>query len=571
MINIKRISLYILLSVLPAVALFASGNSTAVAQEPAISVELDRSSLSVGEELELTVRVRGTGEVSPPILPQIEGLDLVESTVTRQIGIAQGQPTTESLHKYRFRATKVGQLTIGAIEVWVGSTKFATEPIQIEVFESSGLPASRAAFVVPEGLAGQDYFAEAVVDNPTPFIGEQVVYTFRYYSKPPLQRLPSYNPPPFTGFWKSTELDPVQFDVISSGQTYHVAEQQTVIFPAVSGTTAIGPASLAVPSGPGGALETIQTLPLSIDVKPLPPGAPVGFDGAVGDFKISADIRSISGDVNQLITLTFTLQGRGNIALLPDPGWPETRELKAFTSTPEVTTRFKDGLLQGTRIYERLLVPQITGDFVLPPIVYAFFDPVAEIYREVSTAGIPISVVLGEDAPIEILAPGLKDIMAAPAVLTSTGRPYTAMPIYWGAWGAPLLVLLTAGAWAWRAQRREANAPLVRQRRARRNARGVLSRARKTGDDPFSASFRSLTGYLGDKLDYPVNGMTEERLCHTLAENGVSDGLVQRVQTCLASDEKGRYEPLSNISGYGATLIDETEQLIADLEKEFKK
>ena len=93
----------------------------------------------------------------------------------------------------------------------------------------------------------------------------------------------------------------------------------------------------------------------------------------------------------------------------------------------------------------------------------------------------------------------------------------------------------------------------------------------RPGGDPFSASFISLTGYLGDKLDYPVIGMTEERLCHTLAENGVPDGLVQRVQTCLASDEKGRYEPLGNISGRGAALVDETEQLIADLEKEFKR
>ena len=481
MINIKRLSLYLLLSVLPAVAFFALGYSTASAQTPTISVEVDRSSLSVGEVLELTVRVRGTGEVSPPILPQIEGLDLVDSRVTRQIGITQDQSTTESLHEYSFKATKVGQVTIGAIEVYVGSTKIATEPIQVEVFESSGPSGSRAVFVVPEGLAGQEYFAEAVVDNQTPFIGEQVVYTFRYYSLRPLQQLPPYNPPAFTGFWKSRELDPVKSDVISSGRTYYVAEQRMVIFPAVSGTTAIGPANLAVPSGSGGALETIQTLPLSIDVKPLPPGAPVGFNGAVGNFTISADIRSISGDVNQLITLTFTLQGRGNLDLLPDPDWPEARELKAFTSTPEVTTRFNDGILQGTRVYERLLVPQITGDFVLPPITYAFFDPVTEIYREVSTAGIPISVVLGEDAPIEILAPGLKDIMAAPAVLTSTGRPYTAMPFYWGAWGAPLLVLLVAGAWSWRAQRREANAPLVRQRRAGRNAKGVLSKARKTG------------------------------------------------------------------------------------------
>ena len=160
--------------------------------------------------------------------------------------------------------------------------------------------------------------------------------------------------------------------------------------------------------------------------------------------------------------------------------------------------------------------------------------------------------------------------MAAPAVLSSAGRPYTALPFYWGAWGAPLLVLLIAGIWAWRAKVREANAPIMRQRRARRNARKLLSRARKTGDDPFSASFLSLTGYLGDKLDYPVIGMTQDRLGHSLVEGGVSDGLVDRVRACLVSDEKGRYAPLSNISGKGAALIDETEQLIAELEKEFK-
>ena len=559
-----------MLSALSAVVLFASGISIVGAQAPPISVELDRSSLSVDEVLEIIVRVSGAGVVTSPTLPQIDGLTLVDSTETSQIVIAGGQPTTLSVHKYRFKATKVGQITIGAIQVRVDGTDFATQPTQVEVLESRGPSGSGAAFVVPEDLAGRDYFVEAIVDNLTPFLGEQVVYTFRYYSLPPLEQLPSYNPPSFTGFWKSAELDPVQFDVISSGQTYHVVEEQTVLFPAVPGAAEIGPANLAVPSGPGGELEAMQTLPSSIDVKPLPPGAPVGFNGAVGDFSISADIKSISGDVNQLITLTFTLQGHGNIGLLPDPVWPDTPEMKAFTGTPEVTTRFNDGLLEGTRTYERLLVPQITGDFVLPPITYAYFDPVAEIYREAITTGIPLSVVLGEDAPIEILAPGLKAIMAAPAVLTSSGHPYTAMPIYWGAWGAPLLVLFAAGIWAWRAQRREANAPLVRQRRARRNARGILSRARKSGGDPFSASFLSLTGYLGDKLDYPVNGMTEARLCHSLAESGVSEELVVRVQTCLASDEKGRYAPLSNISGKGAMLIDETEQLIADLEKDFK-
>ena len=569
-INFKKTSLLLLLSVLTAVLLSALEGSTAGAQGPPISVELDRASLSVGEELQLTVRVTGAGEVTPPKLPEIDGLVLVDTTVTSRIVITQGQPTTESSHRYRFRATKVGQVTIGAIEVTVGGTDFATQPIQLEVSESAGPIGGGAAFVVPEGLAGLDYFAEATVDNMTPYIGEQVVYTFRYYSWPPLEQLPSYNPPSFAGFWKSAELDPTQFDVISSGRTYHVAEERTVLFPATPGTLEIGPANLSIPSGAGDGLEAIQTLPLSISVRPLPPGAPVGFNGAVGDFSIKADIKSISGDLTQLVTLTFTLEGRGNIDLLPDRSWPEAPELKAFTSVPDVATRFADGLLQGTRTYERLLVPQVNGDFVLPPITYAFFDPVAEIYREATTTGIPISIVLGDDAPIEILAPGLKDIMAAPAVLTSSGRPYTAMPVYWGVWGTPLLVMLTAGIWAWRAQRREANAPLMRQRRARRNARGILSRARKTGNDPFSASFLSLTGYLGDKLDYPVIGMTEERLSHTLKENGVSGGLVERVQTCLASDEKGRYAPLSNISGKGAALIDETEQLLADLEKDFK-
>ena len=437
-ITFRRATIFVVISALTVGVIFALGISTAEAQAPPISVELDRSSLAVDEELEITVKVVGAGEVSSPKLPRIDGLEFVDSTVTSQIVITQGQPSEESVHKFRLKATKVGEITIGPIEVKVGGTDFTTQPIQIEVLESKGPSASASPFVVPEGLTGQDYYVEAIVDNPTPYIGEQVVYSFRFFSKPALQRLPSYNPPAFTGFWKSAELDPVQFDVISlSGQTYHVVEERTVLFPAVSGSTEIGPASLAVPSESGDELEEIQTLPLIFDVKSLPPGAPAGFNGAVGEFGIGADIRSISGDVTQLITLTFTLQGRGNIDLLPDPDWPETPQLKAFTGTPEVETTFEDGFLRGTLVYERLLVPQIAGDVVLPPITYAFFDPVAETYGEATTTGIPISVVLGEDAPIELLAPGLKPIMAAPAVLTSSGRPYTAMQIYWGAWGAP--------------------------------------------------------------------------------------------------------------------------------------
>ena len=50
--------------------------------------------------------------------------------------------------------------------------------------------------------SAQDYFVEAVVDNPAPFVGQQIIYSFRLYDAVGLDN-PLYEPSDYEGFWRA--------------------------------------------------------------------------------------------------------------------------------------------------------------------------------------------------------------------------------------------------------------------------------------------------------------------------------------------------------------------------------
>ena len=59
----------------------------------------------------------------------------------------------------------------------------------------------------PTELTGQAFFIEAEVDNPNPYQGEQVLYTFRFYQAESLYDQPEYQSPSFTGFWSEEQSE----------------------------------------------------------------------------------------------------------------------------------------------------------------------------------------------------------------------------------------------------------------------------------------------------------------------------------------------------------------------------
>ena len=570
-----------------AVIAFVVVAQPARAQAPPISAEVDRNSISTDDTLTLTVVIQATGGTPLPSLPFLDDFNVLSRSTAAQISIVNQKVSGEVTFTYVLQPTRSGSFDLGPISAMIAGKTYTTSPIRVELTAGSGpaaaprpAPSSRPPAPASASLAGQDLFAEAEVDNPTPYLGQQVTYIFRYYRAVRPTRSPRYDAPDFTGFWSKQETEQSQHDTRAAGRLYRVVELRSIIFPTVAGPAEIKEATLTVPGGLFAQSRELRTEPLAVDVRPLPDGAPASFSGAVGRFDIDAEIDGSSGRVNEPFTLTVTISGEGNFDTLPEPAWPELANWRAFDSSATTNSEVRDGKLAGRRVYERLLVPGAQGEFTIPPIEFTYFDPGAGEYRMATTDPVPVTVALGAaEAPlvalpgsakegVERLATDIRHIKPVPPVLSPGGSPLTERGGYWVAWVVPLVALGAAVAWQRRQERLEGNTALARSSRARRKAGALLAQAKRDGSDPHIAAGQALTTYMSDRLNEPVAGMTHDALGDLLASRSIGPELIDRVRNAMVVSEGGRFAPSIGPSGHNDDLLAVAEQLIVELEQE---
>jgi hypothetical protein len=363
-----------------------------------------------------------------------------------------------------------------------------------------------------------------------------------------------------------------------------VSEVRTVLFPSIVGPVTIEPASLTTPGSLFRRGSALQTQPVVLDVKPLPPTAPEGFHGAVGQFTLSGTVDATQSKVNEPLTWQVTLSGRGNLNATPDPIWPEMSGWRDFETEATVHAEVREGVSVGSRVYERLLVPSVEGETAIPALVYTYFDPAAGAYQTISTDPIPVTIAAGEAQPaapmgssvpvgesrevVEQATTDIRHLKPVPTGLEFAEQPVTRSGLYWAAWAFPVFGAL--GYWVWQKRQRywENNLGLARSSQARRKAKKALSQARKQKQGVYGAAGQILTTYLADKLDRPVAGLTHQALTEILAAMGVASDLAERVEVVLVSSELGRFAPGADRPDHASSLLKEVDHLIDALEKD---
>ena len=444
----------------------------------------------------------------------------------------------------------------------------------------AAMAASVVSSVHAQAPPGEPLFVRASVDNHRPYLGQQINYVFKVYQGPGLP--PSagqirYEPPSFAGFWNTQRIEQDEYAETIDSNEYRIVELRTVLFPSVVGTIAIEPAALTVPTGASGAPNVIESVPVAIDVRPLPPGAPARFTGAVGRFDISAEVDAATGRVNEPVQLTVRVSGEGNIEALPDPAWPEFAGWRVIESPADAASQVVAGRLTGSRTYEIVLVPEEAGELTIPEILYAHFDPDLDEYVRRATAPIVMSIA-DEDGhsaapalPIVPAAeqdgPEVRPLKAVPSSLRQSGKELTGSVGYWAAWGIPLLALAGAVAWRRRQAALERALAVSRRQNALRDARAALARAVVSGDDPRIASAETVLSYLSARLETPVGGLTREALLRRLREAGVPPDLERRVEETLATGEAAGYTPLVILDHGNRDPAERAAQLLSQLEE----
>jgi hypothetical protein len=201
--------------------------------------------------------------------------------------------------------------------------------------------------------------------------------------------------------------------------------------------------------------HTVRPAPVTLTVRPLPDaGRPEAFSGAVGTFTLEARAEPTDLALGDLVTLTVTVRGDGNLDGL-DPPQPMTTNGFRFYAPREVAAP------EGARRFEQVLVPLDAGATAIPEIRLTFFDPVADAYRSVRQEPIPLRFhdrlaepferFRPDDAPAEASsdAPpgGARGTTVRAETPARLGPRRAGLVTFTIPAGTPVRILETAGSW----------------------------------------------------------------------------------------------------------------------------
>ena len=584
----------------------------------AISASLDRDEVALDELVTLEVRVEAAEAPTLSLPSQAFDFDVVSRGSSRSTSINMGGGGGMKIqHTFVFqfglRPRHVGDLTVPAVAVVAGEARGETQPLSVKVLaagSATGKPGRSGPPVLgfpsfpgaPGGAGGggqnggssrawhgweRDLQLSVEVDRTEVFLGEQVTASVWVLSPVGVAETGNFKPPAYDGFWtEQLELprEPVQQVRQKDGLPLRAyLLQRIALFPTQSGPLELGAHAIDLlvrvasddPFSPFGDVQRVsrQSQPVAITVKPLPAGAPAGFDQVnVATATLTASLSQKSAVVGQPITLRLVAEGEGNVKAWSLPPLPAIAGTRAFASTSSDQLKPRGVKFAGSRTVETVLVPEAPGTLLIPSLRWALFDPRAGAYRELKTAELRLEVTgaaasASSATPAQnTLFPGLRPVRPAGS-LTRVASAGTDWPL-WAFLLVPVAAFLTLTAVDRFSEAQLAGGGARRVRSAGRVARrrlAVASRLLSSSDGaPFFAEVeRALLGYCSDKLGRPASGLTRDELGQALAEAGAHVTALRALASALDACDAGRFggavarEELLALAGRAMAILEE--------------
>jgi hypothetical protein len=557
-----------------------------------LTATLDRDTMSVGETAVLNLTFQDVAPASPVPISAPTNLSIQYAGSSRQITMSNGETTSSYSYQYQVTATQPGDYVIGPISASAGGQNLSAAAVRLKVVKAN--PGSAAPDGTPK-LA----FLKLIVPKNTVYLGETFPVDVQLYlavghenlQQPQVQG---------DGFVFGTIVPPKNATRTQIGnRIYLVAPFKMSAVAVKTGTLALGPAQcslvLQIPvSRRGRDLfddffgPRAQPTPVNltsdtqeITVLPLPKDQqPPSFNGAVGNFSITATASPTNVTAGDPITLRLQVAGQGNLNALPFPGGEDWQDFKLYPPTSKVEPTDQLGLA-GLKSFERVIIPQSQSVKEVPAISFCYFDPDQKSYRTLVSPAIPISVRPSETAPLPVIAANagqaqdnatpvrdIVDIKPYLGNLTSLGPPLVLRPWFLALQGVPLIAWASALIWRKRQERLENNPRLRRRLQVAQTVRqGLQDLARlaqaNESEGFFACVFRLLQEQLGEKLQLPASAITEAALDERLRGHA-PDELIARLHELFQMCNQARYAPQGTTQELLA-LVGEIESALREL------
>ena len=549
------------------------------------------STVSVGENFRLTYTVstiNASDEIRMGKIPNafevITGPYVSEQS---SFQMANGHTSSSSSKTYTFilYASKEGTYTIPAASVVVNGKRLTSRSAKVKVAgrvqsgngaprmhdDSYGQPRMRNAGTP---ISGSDLFIKVSANKRRVHEQEPILLTYKVYTLVNLSKLDG-KMPDLTGFHTQEIPLPQQksFHIERvNGRPYRcVTWSQYVMYPQMTGKLEIPSITFegtisqqnrnvdpyeAFLNGGSGYIEvkrTIKAPGVTIQVDPLPK-RPANFSGGVGKFNISAQISKSKVKANDPVTVRVVVGGVGNLKLIKQPVVNFPKDFDKYDAKVIDKTKLTQSGVEGNMVYDFLAVPRNQGNYVIPAIEFVYYDVQTNAYKTIKTQAFNLEVEKGDGSSSTAIDYGdLKDKDIHP-IKEGGHNVLDVKDIFYGSvtyWIilSLLFVIFVSVLVIFRKRAIEsADIARLKIKKANRIATKRLQYANKLmlsneHDKFYDEVLRTLWGYVGDKLNMPVEQLSKDNIAENLARRNVDEDTINMFVKAVDECEYNRYAP----------------------------
>ena len=554
------------------------------------------SHVSVGEQFRLTYTVNtqnATDFRAGDIPGELEVLIGPNRSMQSSYQMINGHTSSSSSITYTYIvcATKNGSFTIPPAHVVVGGKTIASNALNIKV---SGSPqsssgsggSSRQRRQDEQGeirdagsqISGSDLFIKVSANKKRVYEQEPILLTYKVYTLVGLTSLRG-DMPDLKSFYTQEVSLPTQksFSIETfNGRPYRTTTwSQYVMFPQMTGKLQIPSITFegivvqqnrnidpfeAFFNGGSGYIEVKKKIIApGIDIEVLPlPERPAGFSGGVGHFTVSASLSKTETKANDPVSVRITVSGKGNLKLVKQPQIELPKDFDKYE--PKVTdkTKLTTAGIEGSMIYDILIVPRHQGHYEIPPVSLTYFDTTTKSYKTVTSGPLKLDVAKGSgpgsmsdysgQQDLQELSRDIRYIKTGDVRQQGIDEFFFGSTAYWITLAIMALVFITL--FVIFRQRAIENANVTKRRAGKANkvATKRLKKASKLMADNKPGEFydevlRALWGYVGDKLNIPVEQLSHDNISQRLSDRGVGEETIAQFIGALDECEFERYAP----------------------------
>lgn len=517
------------------------------------------------------------------------GLEVIAGPYTSQQSsyqIVNGHTSRSSsiTYTYTLYAEKAGTYTIGAAHAKAGGKTIASRPFRIQVSgatrnNGSSAPNMHNDVVSPSHSSGgrissEDLFVKVTANKKHVHEQEPILLTYKVYTLVDLTSLDG-KMPDLKGFHTQEIPLPQQksFHIEKlNGRNYRcVTWSQYVMYPQMTGKMTIPSLTFkgvvvmqnrnvdpfeAFFNGGSGYIEVKRNIvapAIDIQVDPLPQ-KPADFSGGVGRFSISSQLLNNTVKAGAPVTLRVVVGGNGNLKLIKQPVVTFPKDFDKYD--PKVTdkTKLTTNGLEGNMVYDFLVVPRNQGNYTIPAVSLTYYDTSSNMYKTVKTAPLTIKVEPGDGKGTSVTDYSAVQQTDIKPIKQGGYDTIDTEKLFFGStsfllWIFLPFVLFVALVAIFHKKAVE-NADIVGKRGKRANK--VATKRLKTAyklltagkqNEFYDEVLRALWGYVGDKLNMPVEQLSRENISDQLAAHNINAEIIEKFISALDECEYERYAP----------------------------